>query len=233
MSFVTKRVLCLYSLSILVSVCNTERPSFQLEIQIEIVQQIKLKMFNIQTSEIEQFFFIKLIEAKGGVKEGICTIMEMTVILHGHFELVLKFCDKLKHELSLAAHFTVDADHQIELAELQTKCLTALPNTVDMLRKCVEQAINDGFGIAVDYKLLYRAVAQLMVKVYLVLRVLETSIGPFEDDVRNVEAVLNKIEYWEDWLVRRMKENAPDKWDEVLDYTMTLDLNDDLQLFEI
>ena len=102
-----------------------------------------------------------------------------------------------------------------------------------MLRKCVEQAINDGFGIAVDYKLLYRAVAQLMVKVYLVLRVLETSIGPFEDDVRNVEAMLNKIEYWEDWLVCRMKENAPEKWDEALDYTMTLDLNDDLQLFEI
>ena len=82
--------------------CNTERPSFQLEIQIEIVQQIKLKMFNIQTSEIEQFFFIKLIEAKGEVKGGICTITEMTVILHGDFELVLKFCDKLKHELSLA-----------------------------------------------------------------------------------------------------------------------------------
>ena len=159
MSFVTKRVLCLYSLSILVSVCKRERPSFQLEIQIEIVQQIKLKMFNVQISEIEQFFFIKLTEAKGGVKGGICTIMEMIVNLHGHFELVLKFCDKLKHVLSLAAHFTVDADHQIELAELQTMCLTALPNTVDMLMKCMEQAINDGFGIALDYKLLYRAVA--------------------------------------------------------------------------
>ena len=163
----------------------------------------------IPHSDIEQYFYIKLLDAKGGANGGLLTVMELILFLNELFKITLKYCDRLEQSLKLALEFPAGPNYQPRLIELQGDCINGLINTLNLFREVVGKAITAGFGLQVNAFTLYRAVAQTMLKILLVSHIVETTLGPFEDDVPDVKRILDSKLHLDTYLLRRVEENAP------------------------
>ena len=118
------------------------------------------------------------------------------------------------------------------LKDFQDELLNVLPKSIDILKECVKKAVKSGFGYNnFNSKVPYCAMAQTMLKIHLVHKVMPNTLGPFEDDMLDVDTMVDNMNDQETWLLQKLKQNALDEWEEVLDYIFTLDTDDDLQYF--
>ena len=74
---------------------------------------------------------------------------------------------------------------------------------------------------------------QLLVKLYLVHRIMHTTMGPFEDDLNEVDRMLDSVSQQDICLLNKIKELCPGEWDEVMELFIMLDIDDDLKAFEM
>ena len=136
----------------------------------------------------------------------------------------MKYCSDLKNVLSTGVHHTGNAQR---LAEVQEEILD-LGNTIDMSKECIRKAEKSGFGYKIESQQLYRAMVQTMLKINLIHKILTSTLDPFQDDVIDLELMLVNIYQKEIWILNRMKQNAPDSWEDTLEYMFNLDTEDDL-----
>ena len=95
--------------------------------------------------EIENFFYIKLMQLQGGANGGLLTVMELMLILNSVLKLVLKYCDNLKHIVLTGVHSTTKQGvGQDRLYRFQDELLNKLPKSVDLLKDCAKKAIKGG-----------------------------------------------------------------------------------------
>ena len=182
--------------------------------------------------EIEKFFHIKLMQQNGGVNGGRLTVMELFMTLCTSLKLVLKYCDTLKHIVSTGSYATTK--HGVfhdTLYRFQDEMLNKLPKSIDLLKDCTKKCVKGGFGYAVCSDKLYLIIAQMLVKLYLIHYIMHITMGPFEDDLTEIDRILDSVSQAEFRLLNKIREVCPTEWDEVLELFITLDTDDDLQIF--
>ena len=89
-------------------------------------------------------------------------------MLNGMAFYTKKYCRRVRHTLSTASYFMVDPDYQLSLIHLQGLCMNELTNTMFILENNIDKMIEHGFGFQITHLQLYRSVARLLNKIYLV-----------------------------------------------------------------
>ena len=70
-------------------------------------------------------------------------------------------------------------------------------------------------------------------KLHLLHYIMHTTMGPFKDDLTEIDRILDSVSQEEFRMLNKMRDVCPTQWDEVLELFITFDKDDDLQIFEI
>ena len=65
--------------------------------------------------------------------------------------------------------------------------------------------------------------AQLLVKLHLLHYIMHTTMGPFEDDLTEIDRILDSVSQEEFRILGNMRDVCPTQWDEVLELFITFD----------
>ena len=151
-------------------------------------------------------------------------MMELVLILNTCLNLCIKYCNNLKHIVSTGCHAVCkDGVSQDRLHRFQDEMLNKLPKSIDLMKECTKKCIKGGFGFQnVCSDKLYLIMAQLLAKLHLLHYIMHTTMGPFEDDLTEIDRILDSVSQEEFRMLNKM-----------LELFITFDKDDDLQIFEI